>query len=320
MKRLFRIAKRVIKDSVQRFSAADPIVYSAAIAFFTLFSLPPILFIVVKVGGSLVGTARIAEEVYLQVREKVGEESARQMQTILESGFAEGEGIFSQTLSFLILLFAATVVFSFIKKALNSIWNVKPKPKQGITKFAIDRAFSLILIIILGIFIVASLLLDSLIALFADEFSDELLGLTPYVVKMLNNIASFLLMTVVFTLLYKYFPDIRSPWRPMWVGGLITSGLFTLGKFIIGSIISGTDISTTYGAAGSLAAILLWVFYSSVTVLIGAIITKIYYLHKGYQVHPTEHAVAIEIREIEWEEEGEQAPPLPDEEEEARQA
>ncbi|MBW3546293.1 MAG: YihY/virulence factor BrkB family protein [Bacteroidetes bacterium] len=306
--RFVRIAKKVIKDTVQRFSAADPIVYSAAIAFFTLFSLPPILFIVVKVGGSLIGAKRISAEVYLQVREKVGEESARQIQSMLEAGFEWNEDPIFRILSVLILLFAATVVFAFIKKALNSIWNVKPKPRKGLLKFAIDRLLSLLMILAMGILIVASLLLDSLIALFADNFSNELLGLTPYLTRLFNLLGSFLILTLIFGVLFKVLPDIRSPWRPIWVGALITALLFTLGKFIIGQIISSTDISTTYGAAGSLAAILLWVFYSSITILLGNIFTKIYFLHRGYQVRPSENAVAIEVRELEKAEEGEKPP------------
>ena len=308
VKRFLSIAKRVIKDTVQRFTAADPIVYSAAIAFFTLFSLPSILIIIVTVGGSILGSAEVTEEVYLQVREKVGEESARQIQTILESGFEQGDGTFSRTLSVLLLLFTATVVFNFIKKALNSIWSVKPKPKKGLLKFAVDRLLSLLLILVLGILIVANLLMDSLIAIFADEFSNDLLGLTPYLTRFFHNIVSFLLLTLIFGLLFKVLPDIRSPWKPIWIGGIITAFLFSLGKYIIGNIISSTDISTTYGAAGSLAALLLWVFYSSVTILLGAIFTKIYFLHKGFQVLPSDNAVAIEVRELE-KKKGEKAPP-----------
>lgn len=311
--RFFKIAKRVVKDTVQRFSAADPIVYSAAIAFFTLFSLPSILIIVVRVGGSFIGTAKVSEEVYVQVREKVGEESARQIQAILETGFEQGEGAFSRTLSILLLLFTATVVFNFIKKALNSIWNVKPKPRKGLLKFAVDRLLSLALILGLGVLIVANLTLDSLIALFADEFSNELLGLTPYLTRLFHAVVSFLLLTLVFGLLFKVLPDIHSPWKPIWIGAIITAFLFTLGKFIIGNIISSMDMSTTYGAAGSLAAILLWVFYSSVTVLLGAIFTKIYFLHTGYQVQPSDNAVAIEVREVE-KVVGEKAPPPKQEE------
>lgn len=306
-KRFFKIAKRVIKDTVQRFSAADPIVYSAAIAFFTLFSMPPILFIVVKVGGTLIGTERIAQEVYVQVRERAGKEGARQIQGILEEGFQWGVDTWSQVLSIALLLFTATVVFTFIKKALNSIWNVKPKPRKGLLYFAMDRVLSLLLIMALGVLIVANLMLDSLIALFADEFSSELLGLAPYVTRLLNTLVSFFLATLIFTLLYKVLPDIRSPWKPIWIGGIITALLFSLGKFIIGRIISSMDITTTYGAAGSLAAILLWVFYSSVTILLGAIFTKIYFLHTGYEVKPSANAVIIEVREMEIEQDDEVA-------------
>ena len=314
--RFFFIAKRVIKDTIQRFSAADPIVYSAAIAFFTLFSMPSILFIVVKVAGSLIGPQRVLDEVYNQVQQKVNKESALQIQTILEAGFDWGFDSVRGILSLLLLLFTATVVFNFIKKALNSIWNVKPKPKKGALKFALDRFFSLMLILLLGIVMVASLLLESGIAFFSNEFNDELLGFTPYLTQLFNILVSFGLMTVIFALLFKFLPDILSPWKPIWVGALITAALFTLGKFIIGRIISSTDITSTYGAAGSLAALLLWVFYSSVIILLGAIFTKIYYLHKGYQVRPSEHAVAIEIRELEREDEGEKAP-LPHQEEKA---
>lgn len=306
-KRFFYIAKKVIKDTIQRFSAADPIVYSAAIAFFTIFSMPSILFLVVKVASSLMGSQRVLDEVFTQVEDKVSNESAQQIQTILEAGFEWGLTSFSGILSLLLLLFTATVVFNFVKKALNSIWNVKPKPRKGALKFAIDRLFSLLLILVLGIVMVASLLLESLIAIFSDEFSNDLLGLTPYLTQLLHTLVSFGLMTVIFALLFKFLPDIRSPWKPIWVGALITSAMFTLGKFIIGRIISGTDITTTYGAAGSLAALLLWVFYSSVIILLGAIFTKIYYLSKGYQVRPSENAVAIEIRELEREDEGEKA-------------
>ncbi|AHM60029.1 ribonuclease BN [Flammeovirgaceae bacterium 311] len=306
-KRFFYIAKKVIKDTIHRFSAADPIVYSAAIAFFTIFSMPSILFLVVKVASSLMGSKRVLDEVFAQVEEKVNNESAQQIQSILEAGFDWGLTSLSGILSLLLLLFTATVVFNFVKKALNSIWNVKPKPRKGAVKFAIDRLFSLLLILVLGIVMVASLLLESVIALFADEFSNDLLGLTPYLTRFLHILVSYGLMTVIFALLFKFLPDIRSPWKPIWVGALITSALFTLGKFIIGRIISSTDITTTYGAAGSLAALLLWVFYSSVIILLGAIFTKIYYLSKGYQVRPSENAVAIEIRELEREDDGEKA-------------
>lgn len=301
-KKLWKRLKEAIKKASTRFKEADPIMYSAAIAFFTLFSMPPILLIIVRVAGALIGPETIKSEVYEQVKDKVGDKSAEQIRTVLEQGRELSGDTFASILTIAVLLFAATVVFSFIKKALNSIWGVKPKPKKGIVKFAIDRLLSLLLIIVLGIFLVASLLADTLINYFNDIFSNELLGLAPYVIIILNVLSSYILVTLSFAFLFKFLPDIKMPWKPVWVGALITALLFTIGKYVIGIIIATTNIETTYGAAGSLAAILLWVFYSSVIVLIGALITKVYFLHKGHTIHPTSNAVAVETKEIEREE------------------
>jgi membrane protein len=297
----FQRTKHVVKDTIQRFSAADPIVYSAAIAFFTLFSMPSILYIIVRVAGAIFSSESIKNELYRQVNEKVGKGSAEQIDMILSEGDRLGSDPLTNILSILLLLFTATVVFNFIKKALNSIWSVKPKPKKGWLKFLVDRLLSFSLIVLMGILIIASVLADSVIALFEDEFSNQLLGLTPFIVKGANFLVSFLLLTAVFSVLFKIMPDIKSTWKPVVVGGIITAALFTLGKYAISSIITNTNISSTYGAAGSLAALLLWVFYSSVIILLGAIFTKIYYLHLGFKVKPSENAIALEIKEIEKE-------------------
>lgn len=301
-KSFWKRTKEVFKEATTRFKEADPIVYSAAIAFFTLFSLPPILLIIVRVAGAIIGPDVIKGEVYHQVEEKVGEESARQIQMVLEQGRQMSDDPLGNILTIAVLLFAATVVFAFIKKALNSIWGVKPKPKKGLLKFAVDRLLSLLIIILLGLFILASLLADTLLNYFTDFFADELLGLTPYLVSALNILASYILVTVSFALLFKMMPDIKISWKPVWIGALITAALFTIGKYVIGSIISTTNVTTTYGAAGSLAAILLWVFYSSVIVLVGALITKIHFLHEGNTIKPSSNAVAVETREVEREE------------------
>ncbi|WP_017733515.1 YihY/virulence factor BrkB family protein [Nafulsella turpanensis] len=296
---LWNRTKKVISQASNRFSEADPIVYSAAIAFFTLFSMPPILLIIVWVAGEIIGKGAIKGEVYRQVAEKVGPESAGQIQRLLERGRDLGDNLAANILTIALLVFTATVVFNFVKKALNSIWGVKPKPKKGVVKFVFDRFMSLLLIIVLGVFIVASLLADTLINSFTDILAGELLGMASYVAIILNTITSYLLVTFSFALLFKFLPDIKIHWKPVWVGAFITGLLFTLGKYVIVHIISSTNISSTYGAAGSLAAILLWVFYSSVIVLIGALITKIHFLHKGYVVTPNSNAVAVEVKEIE---------------------
>jgi membrane protein len=300
-KSYWKKTKEVFKQASSRFKEADPVVYSAAIAFFTLFSLPPVLLIIVRVAGSLIGPEAIKDEVYQQVSEKVGEESAEQIQNLLDRGQQLGDSVLGNILTIAVLLFAATVVVSFIKKALNSIWGVKPKPEKGLAKFAIDRLMALLLIVVLGALIVASLLMDTFINFLGDELSGLIFGMAGYVVWILNFISSYVLVTISFALMFKYLPDIKVPWKPVWVGALITGALFTLGKYVIGIIVNTTNVGTTYGAAGSLAAILLWVFYSSVIVLLGALFTKIYVSHKGYTIEPSKNAVAIEVKEIEKE-------------------
>ena len=306
--KFFNIVKFVYRDTVQRFSAADPIVYSAAIAFFTIFSMPSILFIVVRLGSILIGPEKVRYEVERQVTEKIGYEAAEQVLSVIEAGYEWGDNPGARLFSILLLLFTATVVFNFVKKALNSIWNVKPKPKRGWVKFLIDRGLSILAILFAGTMLVAGLVMDAVLSFFQDTLTNQLFGLTPYLTRLLQFLVSYWLVTCVFVFLFKYLPDIKSPWKPIWVGAMITGGLFTLGKFIIARIISSVSVTSAYGAAGSLAAVLLWVFYSSVTILLGAIFTKIYFLHLGYTVEPNSNAVGIEIKEIER---PEKAPELP---------
>lgn len=299
---IWKRGKDVVSNASNRFKEADPIVYSAAIAFFTLFSMPSILLIVVRVAGAIIGPDVIKGEVYDQVSEKVGEGSARQIQTLLDQGRELDDNVWGNILTIALLVFTATVVFNFVKKALNSIWGVKPKPKKGIVKFLVDRLISFLLIVVLGAILLASLLTDAFISFLGNELSDKIFGLTSYVVEVLNFVSSYILVTVAFALLFKFMPDIKIHWKPIWVGAFITGALFTAGKYVIGTIISSTNITSTYGAAGSLAAILLWVFYSSVIVLIGALATKIHFLHTGHKIRPSSHAVAVETREIHREE------------------
>lgn len=299
---IWKKGKKVAGNASSKFNEANPIVYSAAIAFFTLFSMPSILLIIVRIAGAVIGPDEIKGEVYNQVRDKVGEESARQIQTVLERGRELDENLLGNILTIAVLVFTATVVFNFIKQALNVIWGVKPKAKKGITKFVIDRLISLLLIIVLGALLVASLLTDAFINFLGNELSDRIFGMASYLVWILNLVSSYLLVTLSFAMLFKFMPDIKISWKPVWIGALITGALFTLGKYIIGIIISQTNISSTYGAAGSLAAILLWVFYSSVIVLVGALITKIIFLYSGHTIKPRANAVAIETREVEKEE------------------
>lgn len=292
-------AKKAVNKAVNRFKEADPIVYSAAIAFFAIFSLPPTLLIILRVAGTIFDPEVIREEVYHQFTHAVGEGGAEQVEKILNQGRQLGDNVLANIITIAVLVFAATVMFTFLKKGLNSIWGVKPKTKQGVLKFFLDRLLSLLLIMVLGALIIASLVADAFLSFLNDELADQLFGLGQEVMWLANVFISYVLISSAFFLVYKYLPDVRLPGKPVWVGALITGVLIFLGNYGISIIINQTGVGTTYGAAGSLAAILLWVFYSSVIVLLGALFTKIYVLHKGYNIVPRKDAVAIETKEIE---------------------
>lgn len=298
-KSFWKIAQKVVKQAVSRFKEADPIVYSAAIAFFTIFSLPPILLIILWVAGAVIDPDAIREEVYDQAAEAIGEESAEQIEMLLDQGRQLGDNVLGNIITIAVLVFVATVMITFLKKGLNSIWGIKPKPAKGLLKFALDRLLSLLLIILLGALVIASLMVNAFIGYLGDALSDTLFGMASYVTWVINIALSYILVTGAFALLFKYLPDIKIDWRPIWFGASITGALFILGEYVIGVIINQTNVGSTYGAAGSLAAIMLWVFYSSVIILVGALITKIHLLHSGNTIRPRKGAVAVETKEIE---------------------
>lgn len=291
-------SKKAVNQAVERFKEGEPIVYSAAIAFFAIFSLPPTLLIILWVAGGIFGPEAIREEVHHQFTHAVGEAGADQIANMLDQGRQMGDNVLANILTIAVLLFAATVMFAFFKKGLNSIWGIKPKPEKGALKFLLDRLMSLSIILVLGVLIIASLLADAVLGFISAEVADELFGMGQELMWVLNVIVSYALISAAFALVYKYLPDVKLPWKPVWVGALFTGALVFIGNYLISKIIQSTGVGTTYGAAGSLAAILLWVFYSMVIVLVGALVIKIYALHKGYTVEPRKNAVAVEIKEV----------------------
>lgn len=298
-KRFFIKLWEVVKATADRFSNDEPIIYSAAIAFFTIFSLPSVLLIIVNVAGWFYSDGDVAKQLTSQIREMVGEDSGDQIAKILENAYDEESGIIASIIGIIIFLFSATVVFNFIQKALNSVWSVKPKPKRGALKFLIDRMLSFGIVLILGFLMMITLLLDALLNFFSD-YVEEVLQLGDKEIMLAGNfLVSFTIVVVIFAMLFKLLPDVNIRWRDVGVGALVTAILFKIGEVVIGIVLSQTDIASTYGAAGSLAAILLWVFYSTVILMIGAEFTHVYTHKFGRDIKPNKHAIMVEVREVE---------------------
>ncbi len=299
MNQFFKTTWKLTKDTAKKFKEKDPAVYAAAIAFFTIFSLPSVLIIIVRVIGAVFGEDKIRTELGTQIESLVGAATADNVENILENARKLESNVLMNIITIVFILISATAIFNFIKKGLNSIWGVKPKPEKELLKFLRDRLLSILLIIVLGFMMLVSLLMDTILGVFKDFISQLLSGFTFYIMFVLNYLITLGVITVIFGLIFKFLPDANIRWKDASVGALVTAFLFTVGKALFGIILSQTNIATTYGAAGSLAAILFWVFYSSIILMIGAVFTKVYASNIGRTIRPNRHSVKVEVQEVE---------------------
>ncbi|SDL36309.1 membrane protein [Catalinimonas alkaloidigena] len=289
----------LIRCTVEKFSKESPIIYAAAIAFFTIFSLPSILVIVISVAGLFLDQSAIKGELNTQVQDLIGRESAQQIQAVIENANQTGSGVVASIVGLGTLLFSATVIFNFIQQGLNALWGVKPKPRRGIVKFGIDRLTSFAIIIGLAFLMMVSLLLDTMLSFFRQLISTYLSGGTVYLMQALNTLVSIGITVIIFAAIFKVLPDVKIKWRDVWVGAIVTALLFEVGKFVIGIMLSNIGITATYGAAGAFVSILLWVFYSSLIVLFGASFTQVWISERGHQIQPTHNSVKVVSKEVE---------------------
>ncbi|MGY6558208.1 MAG: YihY/virulence factor BrkB family protein [Nitritalea sp.] len=291
----------IIVDSVKDFTSSDSMTFAGSTAFYTIFSLPALLIILLNIGSAFFSESEIRDEIVLQVSDLAGEESAATLVSIMDNfELADGTGI-SSLVAILVLAFSATTVFVSLQGALNHIWHIRPKPQKEILKFVINRLLSFSMVASIGFILLVSLVIDAAVVVlfnYLDEFMD--LGFI-YMASIVHFIVVQLLLVVVFALMYKILPDAKVRWRDTWMGAFVTMLLFALGKYLISVYMGSSDLGSTYGAAGSLVILLVWVYYSVVIFLFGAQIT--YYIAEkvGGNVIPLPQAVRVEVREIDEE-------------------
>lgn len=299
MSKLLKKSWLLAKDTFKLFQEHDPVVYAAAIAFFTVFSLPSLLIIIVRLIGSILGEESIRQQLSQQIQSLIGTASAEEVENIIKNRALDDAGALVSIIGVFFLLFSATVIFGFVQKALNSIWDVRPRPERGWLRFIRDRLLSLSIIIILAFLMLVFLIIEAVLGVFRDFLNDFFSDYIVNIIHVANYLASLVIISFIFALIFKFLPDAKIKWKDVAVGALVTGILFDIGKFLIGMLLSKTNIASTYGAAGSLAGILVWVFYSSILVLIGATFTKVYTVHAGRSILPKKHSVKVEVREIE---------------------
>lgn len=269
----------------------------AALAYYTVFSLAPLLILIIAIVGLTLGQREVAQEaVVSQLRGLVGPEGAQVVETAIENSSKPATAILAGVIGVITLLLGALGAFGQLQDALNTIWEVKPRPGRGLRGIIKDRVLSLGLVLVIGFFLVVSLGVSAALTTLG-AFLGTIVPGPEIVMEGLNFIISLAVITVLFALMYKYLPDAKIAWRDVWVGAVSTALLFTIGKTLIGLYLGRGSITSTYGAAGSFVVLLVWLYYSAQIFLFGAELTQVYANRFGKRVRPTDNAVPVTAAE-----------------------
>jgi membrane protein len=249
----------------------------ASLSFYTMFSIAPLLIIIISIAGLLFGAEAARNEIIGQIEGLIGRQGAEVVQTALKNSSNPITGVIAIIVSFLTLIFSATAAFIDLQESLNMIWKVKPKPGRNFIKaFLKDRMQSFALVVATGFLLLVSLLVSAGLNAFNKYFSKTFLDIPSLILELINDIISLAVIYILFALIFMILPDVRLKIRDVWIGALFTSFLFVLGKFLIGLYLGTSSFSSTYGAAGSLVILLLWVYYSAQILFLGAEFTQVY--------------------------------------------
>lgn len=293
----------VIHNAVQEFIEDEVITRAGALAFFGIFSIPPLLIIILNVVSFFAGPQMANSELFSQIRLLWGERLASLVHNLITNytvEFKEQENTIRSIWGLLLFLFSSTSFFLYIQYSLNSIWDVKHKPKSTFLKLIKNRLFSLGLILVLIILILASVLLDSFLIVmhrWMDTFM-SVDAITSLLFGVLGSLISYLFAAFILAFIFKYLPDVSMKWEVALAGAGLTSLLFGIGKLAIGFFLSHTHIEGTYGIVGSLILVMLWVYYSAAILYFGAELTQQYGIVRSKEIHPGREAVRVVSKEI----------------------
>jgi membrane protein len=279
----------MFKTAISDFFSDNVMSMGTALAFYTALSLSPILVIIIAVAG-LVGP-NAQQEIVSQITNMVGPEAGGIIKTVVVSaGKQQIAGTVSAIIGLLLLLFSATGVLAQIQGSLNTIWNIEAKPGLNIKNWLTKRVISLGMLIVFGFLLMVSLALSAALSLIFSGAQGSW--------QAVNFIISLLVFAAMFALIYRFLPDAKIAWKDVWVGSLITAVLFDIGKYAIGKYLGVSSVGSTYGAAGSLAVLLLWIYYSSLIVFFGAELTQAYARRYGSPIEPSGHAEWIDGEKV----------------------
>ncbi len=273
--------------------------FGAALSFYTIFSLAPLLIVIIALAGTFFGEAAARGRVIIEIQDIMGKEGAAIIQTALKNASYASTNFFAIIISAITIFIGSTIVFVDIQESLNSIWKVKPLPGRGMIKgFLKDRIISFIMVLGTGLLFLLTLIISTTISSINDFVSEKLFSVPASFLQVINLSVSFCLIFALCMIIFKFLPNVLIKWKDVWVGALVTSVLFVLGQFLIGLYMSKSSLSSTYGAAGSLVIFLLWIYYSSQILYLGAEFIHVYVKKFGDGIRPKRKFVKFEDTSI----------------------
>jgi membrane protein len=272
---------------------------SASLAYYTIFSLGPMMIVVIFLTNLFLGKQAIEGTLYEQIKDLVGSEAALQIQEIIKNAAIDGASNVAAIIGFITLLVGATTVFSEIQDTINMIWKLKVKSERGWLKMLMNRLWSFSLVVSLGFILLVSLFINTLVEGFMGKLQQIFPERSVILVYVLNLVITLFIISLLFAIIFKVLPDAVIRWKDVVVGAIFTAILFMIGKFGITFYISKSEVASTYGAAGSLAILLLWVYFSSIILYFGAEFTKAYAVKFGSEIRPNEYAVVFQTIQVE---------------------
>jgi membrane protein len=288
----------LLKRTLKEFLDDDCPAMAASMSYFTVFSLAPLLVLTLLVVGVFVDPADLQGHIHHQLATLIGADAAQQVdEMVLSADLMSDRGPVPTILGILALLLGATGAFGALQSALNRVWEVKPDPRRGgLKSFLGKRLLSLGMVGTIAFLLLVSLIVSAALSAFGDRLAGMLGGISGSVMQVAQVALSLAVVGILFAAIFKILPDARIAWRDVWIGALFTTILFVAGKFLIGLYLSRADPGSTFGAAGALAVILIWIYYSAMIVFLGAEFAQVWSSERGRGIEPEEGAVRVETR------------------------
>lgn len=269
------------KDNVPRLGAS--------LAYYTLFAISPVLIIAIAIAGAAFGEEAVRGQVVGEIDQLIGRQGAEAVQTLLQGAHQDTTSTTAVIIGTLTLIVAASGAFLELQHALNTIFRVKSDPqKSGIVRMLLNRLRSFGMVVSIGFLLLVSLIVSAALSALSARMQQSIPG-GPTLWKVIDTIVSLGVVTLLFAMVYRFLPDVRLAWRDVWTGAFVTSVLFSIGKYLIGLYLGQSSVASSYGAAGSVVVLLMWVYYSAQVLLLGAEITRVYAEHRRGRAPPPNH-------------------------------